>query len=181
MNMTTTKPIYIYERQGTPLIANNYLELREKFLQGFESDLANANGVLYKVLLSHQPLIKYLDSLLNFHQQSGTKLDISVPDVIDELMHVFSTSNVDPSRFDDVIDVSSRLYVKQPPHSISQPSIVASQSLLPTDLLCIPTNMILELWVKEGSNTSHVALVADSLDIPYKVLLDAQWHDISTN
>ena len=74
-------------------------------------------------------------------------------------------------RIRDIEDVERRL-MKQlvgdetPPVVFEKPSIIIADELTPSDTVSIPREMILGFAMNKGSSTSHVSLLARSLDIP---------------
>lgn len=66
------------------------------------------------------------------------------------------------------VDLLSSIYEKQLPHTITltEPSIVVAENLLPQQLLALDRNLLRGLVLKSVGTTSHTVLLARSLEVP---------------
>ena len=76
------------------------------------------------------------------------------------------------ARADDVRDVASQIAAKLMGHeaaglaALDTPSVILARSLAPSDTARIPKGIALAFVTAEGSATSHVSIMARSMDIP---------------
>ena len=109
--------------------------------------------------------------------QNNTNIEYVLAHQIEELRGKFSTIKDDliRSRFVDVQDVYYRLlrnlldieHVRvNPLKRVSTPVIFIAERLIPSDIVLLEPDQLRGIIIEEGSRTSHVAIIAQSLGIP---------------
>ena len=81
----------------------------------------------------------------------------------------------------DILDVSHRLisiltYGKVEHFEPSEPSILASEELVPSEVIQIPREKVLAFVTRSGSETSHAAIITKDRNIPYLLGVGEQLH-----
>ncbi len=116
-------------------------------------------------------------------QNTGLNIEYCVQQVITRYLEAFSSIDDDyiKERVTDIRDVSRRLLRNLLGHAdfsfstLAHDKIIVSEDLTPSETACLEKGTVLAFVTDEGSQTSHVTIMARALEVPAVVGL----HDIT--
>lgn len=180
-------PVYKYEEPDlTPdqtLAGEASLQEEQK---KFEAARASVMQELEKLAATSEIFAAHLEIAGDFTLQEGVaeliqsghkNAQLALQEKIDELSALFSAMDDEymKERGADIRDVGKRLMaslkgtVLPDLGSIQKPSIVAAKDLFPSDTVKLNPELVQGIITEEGGVTSHVSIIAKSLNIPILV------------
>ena len=146
-------------------------------------EVSSENAAIFQahhMMLEDQDFNNYVLDIIRNQQANA---EYAVQQTARSFYEVFSALP-DPylqQRAADILDVSHRLisiltYGKVEHFEPSEPSILASEELVPSEVIQIPREKVLAFVTRSGSETSHAAIITKDRNIPYLLGVGEQLH-----
>ncbi len=146
-------------------------------------EVSGENAAIFQahhMMLEDQDFNNYVLDIIRNQQANA---EYAVQQTARSFYEVFSALP-DPylqQRAADILDVSHRLisiltYGKVEHFEPSEPSILASEELVPSEVIQIPREKVLAFVTRSGSETSHAAIITKDRNIPYLLGVGEQLH-----
>ncbi|MBK9295089.1 MAG: phosphoenolpyruvate--protein phosphotransferase [Oligoflexia bacterium] len=154
------------------------IEKAKNDLEILQQKLKDSKSQAYEVLNAHIQLLEdpeLIDKTIFSIKENNISACEAYNESIAFFKNMFLSMEDDylKERVNDLEDISQRVlfYIQSPNESFlpkvpDQPFILFAEDLKPSDILSIDRNLILGIVCEAGSQTSHVAILARSMEIP---------------
>lgn len=173
----------IIQMSGTPdEELNRFHEAREKGIQDlsalYDKMLEEHGENEAKIFDAHKEILSDFEIANQVEEEiksSNCNCEWAVKTVGDRFVALFESMD-NPyfrERALDMKDITNRLLKnlsgEEDDHSLSEPSIIVAKDLTPSETCLLDKDMVLGIITEEGGKTSHSAIIARLLNIPYVV------------
>lgn len=149
-------------------------------------EVGEANAMIFEV---HTTLLEdedYNDSIINIITNEKTNAEYAVATTGDNFANMFSQMEDEyfQARSADIKDISERIIrilqnAGNDRNVISEPVILVAEDLAPSETVQLDKSKLLSFVTRHGSNNSHTAILARTMNLPYLIGVDIKedWND----
>lgn len=149
-------------------------------------EVGEANAMIFEV---HTVLLEdedYNDSIINIITNEKTNAEYAVATTGDNFANMFSQMEDEyfQARSADIKDISERIIrilqnAGNDRNVISEPVILVAEDLAPSETVQLDKSKLLSFVTRHGSNNSHTAILARTMNLPYLIGVDIKedWND----